>query len=154
MKLRGPKDRMLPYALCFKTLNVQKICFSLLEELCELCKVSLRYWGHDKHFLPTIALLELVSNDYPERCINTAISQKVNFTKQFCYSCLYDKVTTPLCPHWQLQRMEIVLSSSNNVSLEQCKRCSDWWTGVECGNNHPIPPGGDIKEVLPVELSY
>ena len=45
VKLRVPKDPMLPYALSFKSLNVWKISNSLLKELCELCEVSLRYWG-------------------------------------------------------------------------------------------------------------
>ena len=58
IKLRGPKDQTLPYALCFKTLNVQKIFVHLLEQLCELCQVSLRYWGRDKHVFPTKAILE------------------------------------------------------------------------------------------------
>ena len=36
VKLRGLKDKMLPYALCFKTINVQKVLVKLLEELFEL----------------------------------------------------------------------------------------------------------------------
>ena len=47
VKLRGPKDQTLPIALCIKTLNVQKILVQLLEELCDLQKVSPRYWGMD-----------------------------------------------------------------------------------------------------------
>ncbi len=51
-----------------------KILVQLLEELFELLKVSPRYWGKDKIFFPTIALLELVSTDYPERYFDTGIS--------------------------------------------------------------------------------
>ena len=42
VELRGPKDQIIPKMLCFKTLNVKKIV-KLLEELCELQKVSPRY---------------------------------------------------------------------------------------------------------------
>lgn len=154
IKLRGPKDQTLPYALCFKTLNVRKILVSLLEELNELRQLSLRYWGRDKQIIPTIALLELVSNDYPERCFNTGISQKGNYTKRFGHSCLFNKTSTPSCPRCQLQRMEIILSNSSNVSLEPCEDCTDWWARVERGNKYPISPGGDITKVIPVELSF
>ena len=36
VKLTGPKDQTLPYALCFKTFNVREILVHLLEELLEL----------------------------------------------------------------------------------------------------------------------
>ncbi len=81
VKLRGLKDQMLPYALCFKTLNVQKILVRFLEELCELQKVSPRNREQDRQSFPTFALLELVSNDYAERCFNTGISQNGNLSK-------------------------------------------------------------------------
>jgi hypothetical protein len=74
VKLTGPKYQTLPYALCFKTFNVREILVHLLEELLELREVQLRYWGKDKQVFPTIAFLELVSNDYPERCFNMVIS--------------------------------------------------------------------------------
>jgi len=154
VKLRGPKDQTLPYALCFKTFHVRKIFVLLLKELSELREVMPRYWGKDKQIFPTIALLELVSNDYPERCFNTGISQKGNYTKRFGYSCLYDKATTPSCAHCQLQRMQIILNDSVNVSIEPCETCSDWWSRVEHGNVYPIPPGGDITKVGMVELTF
>jgi hypothetical protein len=50
--------------------------------------------------------------------------------------------------------MEIILSDSNNVSLEPCEMCSDWWARVECGNKYPIPPGGDITKACTVEMSF
>ncbi len=50
VKLRGLKDHMLPYALCFKAFNVQKICVQLLEELFELRKLSPGYWGRTNKF--------------------------------------------------------------------------------------------------------
>ena len=154
VKLRGPKDQTLPYALCFKTCNVRKILVLLLEELFELREVTMRYWGKDKRIIPTVALLELVSNDYPERCFNTAISQNGTYTKRFGHSFMYDKVTTPSCAQCQIQRMEILLDESRNASIGPCENCSDWWSNVERGNKYPIPPGGDITKVGMVELSF
>ena len=82
VKLTGPKDQTLPFALCFRTFNVREISVNLLEELLELRQVRLRYWGKDKQVFPTIALLELVSNDYPERCFNTGMSQNGIYMKR------------------------------------------------------------------------
>ena len=154
VKLTGPKDQTLPFALCFKTFNVREILVNLLEELLELRQVWLRYWGKDKQVFPTIALLELVSNDYPERCFNTGMSQNGIYTKRSRYSCLYDKLRTPSCVHCQLQRMEIILNDSVNVALEPCEVCSDWWAKVERGSKYPIPPGGDLTKVGNVELTF
>ena len=154
VKLTGPKDQTLPYALCFKTFNVHEILVHLLKELLELPEVQPRYWGKDKQVFPTIAFLELVSNDYPERCFNTAISLNGTYTKRFGYSCFYDKARTPSCVHCQLQRMEIILNDSVNVALEPCEVCSDWWAKVERGSKYPIPPGGDLTKVGNVELSF
>ena len=115
--------------------------------------MRLRYWGKDKQVFPTIALLELVSNDYPERCFNTGMSQNGIYTKRSGYSCLYDKLRTPSCVHCQLQRMEIILNDSVNVALEPCEVCSDWWAKVERGSKYPIPPGGDLTKVGNVEFA-
>jgi hypothetical protein len=57
--------------------------------------VRFRYWGKEKQIFPTLALLELVSNDYPEQCFNMGITQNGNYTKPFGHSCLYDKVSMP-----------------------------------------------------------
>jgi len=91
VKLMGPKDQTLPYSLCFKTFNVRQIWVNLLEELLELQKVWPRYWGKDKQIFTTTALLEFVSNDYPERCFNTGLSQNGIYMKWSGYSCLYDR---------------------------------------------------------------
>jgi hypothetical protein len=50
--------------------------------------------------------------------------------------------------------MEIILNDSINVSLEPCEMSLDWWAKVEHGNKYPIPPGGDITKVCPVELTF
>ena len=154
LKLKGPKDQTLPYALCFKTFNVREIFVQLLKELFDLRQVRPRYWGKDKKIFPTVALLELVSNDYPERCFNTGITQNGNYTKRFGHSCLYDKVSTPSCPCCQLQRMQIILGRSQNLTVHPCAKCSDWWAKVERGNKYPVPPGGDITKVGMVELTF
>ena len=96
--------------------------------------MSPTYWGKDKQVFLNIALLELVSNDYPETCFNTGIPQNGNDTKLLCHSCLHEKSCTPSCAHWQLQSMEIMLNDSTNVSLEPCEICLDWWVNVEHGN--------------------
>ncbi len=108
----------------------------------------------DKQVFPSIALLESVSNDYPERYFNTGISQNGNYPKQFGHSCLYDKSFTPSCAHCQLQRMEIILNDSTNVSLEECEMCLDWWATVEGDNIYPIPPGGNITKISMVEHKF
>ncbi len=154
LKLKGPTDQTLPYALCFKTSNVREIFVQLLEELYDLRQVRLRYWGKDKQVFPTIALLELVSNDYPERCFNTGITQKGNYTKRFGHSCLYDKVATPSCARCQLWRMDILFGACYDLAEDPCYHCSDWWVKVERGNKYPIPPGGDITKVGMVELTF
>jgi hypothetical protein len=82
-----------------------------LEKLYDLHQVRLRYWGKDKQVFPTIALLKLVSNDYPEQCFNTGITQEGNYTKQFGHSCLFDKVAMPSCAHCQLRRMDILFGA-------------------------------------------
>ena len=109
-----------------------------------------RNWGKEKQVFPTIAFLELVSNDYPERWI----SLNGTYTKQFGYSCFYDKARTPSCVHCQLQRMDIILNDSVNVALEPCEVCSDWWAKVKRGSKYPMPPGGDLTKVGNVELSF
>ena len=48
LKLKGPTDQTLPYALCFKTSNFREIFVQLLEELYDLRQVRLRYWGKAK----------------------------------------------------------------------------------------------------------
>jgi hypothetical protein len=54
LKLKGPKDQTLPYALCFKTFNVREIFVQLLKELFDLRQVRPRYWGKDKFFIPLL----------------------------------------------------------------------------------------------------
>jgi hypothetical protein len=115
--------------------------------------VQLRYWGKDKQVFPTIALLESVSNDYPERCFNTGLSQ-MESTQSNPDIRLYDKARTLSCVHCQLQRMEIILNHSVSVALEPCEVCSDWWAKVEHGSKHQIPPGVDVTKVSNVELTF
>ena len=50
--------------------------------------------------------------------------------------------------------MEIILNDSTNVSLQPCEKCWDWWDKVEHGNKYPISPGGNIKKVDIMELTF
>ena len=124
--------------------------------------VSLRYWGEDKQFHPTIVALDFISGDLPERCSNSCISFKGKFTHRWEHSCIYDDSSTPSCPLCELARIESILDDTDNVRIEPCGKCSDWWSpsrgGVHIGlNKHPIDPSAftDIGNDFPsVELSF
>jgi hypothetical protein len=61
-----------PFTLCFQRQNQNDILIQLLKELKDLQSPTLRYWGgKENQVYPTMVFLEMISNDYVERCSNT-----------------------------------------------------------------------------------
>ena len=70
-----------------------------MEELFELHKVSPKYWGKDTQISATIALLELVGNDYPEKCLTMGSLRKETTQSDLAVlACM----TRPLLHHLQV----------------------------------------------------
>ena len=161
---RGNQTDMhtLPYALCFKKQNHHRIFLQLLSEVQELQSPRLRHYVKDKQLYQSGCYLDLIINDYPERCANTSLSQLGLWCHRWGHSCIYDSATTPSCSNCELRRIDNVLTGSDNVRIEDCGKCQDWWctkrenthTGV---NKYPVEPGEspwNKKPSLSVELSF
>jgi hypothetical protein len=163
-KGRKTKLHTWPFALGFKSQLNQAVFVQMLSEALELENVCWRYCGRQKKRIPTMFILDLVSNDYPERCYNTGIAQLGMFTHMWGHSFKYDSEATPSCPKCELNRMECILGKTDNVLVEDCGQCSDW-----CSSNHssqrrydgvdsyPIQPGDSSNYGQPyptVELSF
>ena len=74
------RGHTLPFALCFKKKSYSNIFIMLLTEVHELETVQWWYFGKNKQFHKTVVFIEIVSNDYPERCANASIAQLGTFT--------------------------------------------------------------------------
>ena len=59
-----------PFALCFKKNHSHDIFIRLLQEVNELRRPTLRYWGQEKRVHETMVFLDMISNDLPEQCYN------------------------------------------------------------------------------------
>lgn len=158
LSLLGPNGRITkchtwPCALCFKAANSPKIFLQILEELHELKKPTLRYWGKDKQFFSTIVYLDMVSQDYPERCSSTCTSNLGSYTHRWRHSCKYDDNLTPSCKHCEWNRINHILDQ-NDDQINHCSKCLDWWDkgrknvfGRE--EKYPIGPGEAIEKSGP-----
>ena len=151
-KGKGTRRHTLPFALCFKKKNHHDIFIQLLTEVRELEAVTMRYCGKDKCFHPTIIIMYLISEDYPERCQNTCTAQLGIFTHRWGYSCLYDDNMTPSCKACEFNRITNVLQNNDVYPMEKCGNCLDWWS--PCRNNvhinadrYPIAPGETLDKL-------
>ena len=161
------KHHMLPYALCFKKNSHCEIFMQLLAEVNEMQTPRMRYFGGDKSFHTTIVFLDMISQDYPERCASTCTAQLGLFTHRWGFTCKYDEFWTPSCGVCQLKRIERLLKGqrgelTNRVSggTSNCKKCSDWWSHGRFGvhvntSRYPVDPGLDTPLPTPaVEITF
>ena len=177
LSLMSPKGKIsklhtLPFALCFKKENHEDIFIRLLREVYALQQVTLRYWGEDKKFIPTIAMLDMVSNDWPERCANSSLSDKGLYHKRWQHYCNFDIKKTPACRSCELQRIKKIFQGDRDTpdesraSTPTCEEpCLDWWApgrdGVhtEDRTTYPIEPADvnmedPTKDLHSVKLSF
>jgi hypothetical protein len=170
---KGKKSRKhtLPFALCFKKENHQDIFIQLLKEVRTLQEVRLRYWGEEKQFIPTIVMTDMVSNDWPERCANSGLSDKGLYHKRWQYYSNFNKEKTPACRTCDLERLQRIIEYDTDTSAENmkksaiCDKCLDWWTPGRDGvypddcKTYPIGPGAinldnPTKGLHSVKLSF
>jgi hypothetical protein len=118
-----------------------------------LQEVRLRYWGEEKQFIPTIVMTDMVSNDWPERCANSGLSDKGLYHKRWQYYSNFNKEKTPACRTCDLERLQRIIEYDTDTSAENmkksaiCDKCLDWWTPGRDGvypddcKTYPIGPG-------------
>ena len=172
--LRAPRDKQttkhtMPFALCYKKDNHYDIFHLLLEDMHELETPTKRYFGAERMFHDTVVYIQMVSNDYPERCANTCTAQLGAWTHRWGYSCKYDDKTTPSCPDCERDRITTLLEKDQRREEDQeksnkskCKECADWWNTDRdfvhtSAPIYPIDPENILKERSPqpaVELSF
>ena len=103
-KYQNSKHHTVPFAMCFKRQHHQDILIQLLDELNELQSPTLRYWGgKENQVYPTMVFLEMISNDYVERCSNTCSTLNGTFTHRWRHSCQFDDSIVPSCSSCQLK---------------------------------------------------
>lgn len=156
-----PDDFIVPVRLSFKTKNEKSIILSIISEMKEFEQVHSFYWGYEQRIIPTIFVLDIALNDYPERCYNASISQGGTCSKRFGWSCYFDKSHTPSCSKCLNSRIDIILDGScDNETIGNCDRCSDWWGhDMKVGlDEYPLPPDFNIREHMKsppnVKLSF
>jgi hypothetical protein len=154
---KGKKSRKhtLPFALCFKKENHQDIFIMLLKEVRALLEVTLRYWGEEKQFIPTIVMTDMVFNDWQERCANSSLSDKGLYHKRWQDYCIFDKMKTPACRRCDLERLRRIIEYETDIPAKSmkssaiaptCHQCLDWWTPGRDGvypddcKTYPIGP--------------
>ena len=155
LKLYGPKNETLPLAFTFKKFNTSAILVELLTELQALREVKMRYWKSEKSAIPTVAFLELISNDYPERCFNCSIGEGGLYSKRFGYSCLYDPQKTCSCASCDYDRVQMLVKRKDMDLKTSCGECEDWYSDpVDRRSVHPVQPGEDLSNVKICKLSF
>ena len=104
--------------------------------------------------------LEMISNDYPERCSNTGTTQNGTFTHRWRHSCMFEDSIVPSCPSCHLKNIEYILCPPS-VHLKRestCHQSFDWWHhGVTKPKIYPIQYEcflDKIKNFPSVELSF
>ena len=122
----------LSQALLFKKYNSRWLIIALLQSVFSLEQPVERYWSSEKRIITTIAILDLVSNDYPERCYNLSNSQNGLFSKRWGYSCIYVDDVTPSCIACTMKRSKLIQNGScDNQCIAECEECLDWWAKDE-----------------------
>ena len=147
---RITKCNTWPCALCFKKDNSPEIFCHILEEIHTLRKPAFRYWGRDKQLVPTIVYLQMVCQDYPERCYCTCMSDLGKYTHRWGHSSQYDNGLTPSCGDCEWNHIQHVLKHNDN-QIDDCSNCQDWWnTGRKhvhgSEKEYPISPADAVKQ--------
>ena len=148
----------VPFALCFQRKDQNDILIQLLKELKELRSPALRYWGgNENQVYPTMVYLEMISNDYPERCSNTGTTQNGTFTHRWRHSCIYEDSIVPSCSSCHLN----YILSPPSVHLKRessCDQCLDWWhRGVTKPKTYPIQHESFLHKIQnfpAIEISF
>ena len=102
---------------------------SAAQELKELRSRTFQYWGgNENQVYHTMVYLEMISNDYPERCSNTGTTQNGTFTHRWRHSCMFEDSIVPSCPSCHFKNIEYILSPpSVHIKRESsCHQCLDW----------------------------
>jgi len=122
------KHHTMPFALGFKQKDHSTILNQLLQEMQWVGVPMERYYGQDKHPFHSVFFLQIVSNDYPERCANAVLANLDTFTHRWGYSGKYNENVTPSCQKCELGRVEHFFRGNFGVRIEDCMKYSDWWS--------------------------
>jgi hypothetical protein len=155
IRLRGEKDFILPIALLFKKNASRWLVVELLKEVRGLEEPMERYWSSEKELITTVAVLDVVSNDYIERTGATGNSQMGKFSKRWGHSCIYDDKSTPSCIRCIKARAKLIRNGmcDTKSSLRKCNHCTDWWsTNQEGLTEYPLGPSTDILKMEPKDF--
>ena len=154
LTLRAPvgkrtKHHTWPFALCFKKNHSRDIFIQLLQEVNELRRPTLRYWGQEKRVHETMVFLDMISNDLPERCYNTGTSFLGTYTHRWCWSCIYEDNWTPSCRHCELHRVNnILFGRDGDAMTRSCDKCSDWWSP----SREHVHTNAEVYPITPADL--
>ncbi len=102
----------------------------------------------------------MISNDYPERCLNTCTTHNGTFTHRWQNSGKFEDNIVPSCLSCHLKNIEYILRPpSVNLKRESCcDQCLDWWHHrVTKPDTYPIQPEiflHKIQNFPTVELSF
>ena len=127
------KHHTMPFALGFKQKDHSTILNQLLQEIQRVGVPTERYYGQDKHPFHSVFFLQIVSNDYPERCANAVLANLDTFTHRWGYSGKYNENVTPSCQKCELGRVEHL---SKGISVHGLKTAGSALNG---GNPIVIP---------------
>ena len=119
------KHHTLPFALCFKKEVDSSIFASLVEECNDLLQVRDVYFGRDNKVFPTMAILDAVQGDMPERCDNVKVCYKGKYTSRFGYSWLASNLAESICNVCEYKTIQNHLKKERGQVWE-CNVCSRW----------------------------
>jgi len=152
-----------PFALGFKADDHSGVMDQFRSEAKQLEDPWQVYCGIEKCLIWISVHLQVIMNDYPERCANTYTSDNGVYTHRWMYSCRYCHETTPSCEKCRGSRVNRVLSDNTSEGIETCHLksseeldcCGDWHNTVSkltqyyhspekypmtIGDNVPDPP--------------
>ena len=135
------KHHTLPLALCYKKLVDSGVFATFLENYHELMKVREVYFGRENKVFHTMAIMELVENNLPERCDNTCICYKGKLTTRFGYSCDVTDPSKSICDRCEIQLIDNYLHDIDEP-VPNCKVCNMW--GSQC---RIFPIADDVETV-------
>ena len=134
------------------------LLIKILGKINALQTPSLRCWGPEEQPIKPMVFLEMMSNDFPERCSNTCTTLNESFTHRWRYSCKFDEVITPSCLQCEIKHVEesLVPSSIEN-SINPVKNAltggQEVWLIHIFSLCHPMTSKMDAL-LTPIELSF
>ena len=118
-----------PFALGFKNqLEHSVVMDRFRSEAKQLEEPFQVYCAIEKCLIWISVYLQVIMNDYPERCANTYTADNGLFTHRWMYSCRYCHETTPSCEKCRDNRVNRILSdkTAEGIKKEELTCCSDW----------------------------